>query len=291
MCFNTPPRRIVVVSKRERCRSVYCLKWMVVVSVGHVAGLGSASSTCPDVRVRCHAVNVHGHSCICYRYRIVNDDHMGPPAKLVRNQARDIKASAGPDPIIHSEVPSHLFATHIVSAWLTLEENPSLPTWSGSGIRITVIDRTLPGGGLVTCRIEPRFDGERLRIRRVQGGIPRNLSSGGEIEKLRAIPVAGQRGGKGMHHRQIVGGIARRSQTAAVPVDGSPASVIIEPIIRPRPVAEDRGLIVGALCRDRQQREGRENKRSREEARNGRDGQHRFLRPFHRVEFATQSEF
>ena len=218
---------------------------------------------------------------------------MGPPAKLVRNQARDIKASAGPDPIIHSEVPSHLFATHIVSAWLTLEENPSLPTWSGSGIGVTVIDRRLPGGGLVARRVEPRFNGERLRIGRIQGGIPRNLSSGGEIEKFRTIAVAGQRAGKGMHHPggKIVGGIARRSQTAAVPVDGGPAGVIVEPIIRPRPVAEDHGLIVGALCRDRQQHEGRENKRSREVARNGRDGQHRFLRPCHRVEFATQSEF
>ena len=218
---------------------------------------------------------------------------MGPLANFVRNQARDIKASAGPDPIIHSEVPSHLFATHIVSAWLTLEENPSLPTWSGSGIGITVIDRRLPGGGLVARRIEPRFDGERLRIGRIQGGIPRNLSSGGEIEKFRTIPVAVQRARKGMHHPggQIVGGIARRSQTAAVPVDGGPAGVIVEPIVRPRPVAEDRGLIVCALCRDCQQHEGRGNKRVRQAARNGRDGWHRFLRSFHRVELATPSGF
>src|SRR5207244_11056221 len=116
-----------------------------------------------------------------------------------------------------------------VSAWSKLEGHPCLATWSGSGIGLKVIGRRLPGGGLVARRVEPRFNGERLRIGRIQGGIPRNLSSGGEIEKFRTIAVAGQRAGKGMHHPggQIVGGIARRSQTAAVPVDGGPAGVII----------------------------------------------------------------
>src|SRR5438045_9778825 len=105
---------------------------------------------------------------------------MGPLDDFGSNQSRDIKASAGPDPIIHSEVPSHLFATHIVSAWLTLEENPSLPTWSGSGIGIKVIIRRLPGGGMVARRVEQRFGGDGLRIGRIQGGIPRNRSSVGD---------------------------------------------------------------------------------------------------------------
>src|SRR6266496_5315499 len=55
---------------------------------------------------------------------------------------------------------------------------------------------------------------------------------------------------------QIVGGISRRPQTAAVLVDGRPARVIVETIIRLRPVAEDCGLIVGRLrLEDRLQRE------------------------------------
>src|SRR5437762_3388270 len=172
---------------------------------------------------------------------------MGPFAKLVRNQTRDIQGAATSAFIIHSAVPSHLFAAKIAGIRLALEEHPSLAI--GPGRCITVIDRTLPGCGLVACRIEPRFDSERLRIRLVQRRIPRDFGPGGEIEKLSAIPVAGERAGKGMHHPggQIVGGIARRAQTAAVSVDGGPAGVIVESIIRARPVAEDRGLVVGAL--------------------------------------------
>src|SRR6266536_1971892 len=111
----------------------------MVIAVGHVAWIRSAVSAGPDVRVRRHAVDEHRQSRIGYLNRIVNDDHMLPLADLVRNQTRDIEPPAAPDSIIHSAVPTDLFAANIGIIRLALKENPSLPVRAGRGI--TVIDR------------------------------------------------------------------------------------------------------------------------------------------------------
>ena len=121
--------------------------------------------------------------------------------------------------------------------------------------RITVIDRRHPSGGLVGGWIKPGFNGEGLGVRRVEGRVPRDLGPGGVIEKLRTIAVADKRAGEWVYYpgsigtcfedHQIVDGISRRPQAADVCVDERPTGVVIEPIVRLRPIAEDRGLIIG----------------------------------------------
>ena len=196
----------------------------MVIGVGHVAWIRSAAAAGPRIGVCRHTVNINRQGCIGHGiHGIVNDNHMCPLANLVRDLAHDIQAAAAPATPIHPAVPSHPFEACFVSileARRALEEHPSLPV--GARRRIAVIDRTLSGADLVARRIKPRFDGERLVVRWIQRRIPGNFSPGGGIKEFRPIAVPGNCAGKGMHHagRQIVGGISRRAQTAAVLVDG-----------------------------------------------------------------------
>ena len=194
---------------------------------------------------------------------------MSPLADLIRHLAHDIQASGASAAPIHSAVPSHAFVPRfsgIIEARRSLEKNPAGPV--GESGRNAVVDRALPAIDLVARWIEPGFHGEGLGVFRIHGrvvgdhSVPGDLGPGGVIEKLRTIAVTYKRAGEWVYYpgsigtcfedHQIVDGISRRSQAADVYVDERPAGVVIEPIVRLRPIAEDRGLIIGPTRSDHQ---------------------------------------
>src|SRR5262245_49886759 len=122
----------------------------MVIGVGHVAWIRSASSAGPGVRVRGYAVDVHRRRRIGDTGGIIDDDDMRPLANLKRNLAGDIHAAAAATAAVHSEVPSHTFIARFASIQKirrSLEKYPPLPV--DPRIGVAVVDRALAAIDLV----------------------------------------------------------------------------------------------------------------------------------------------
>src|SRR5262245_49481820 len=101
----------------------------MVIGVGHVAWIRSASPAGPGVRIRGHTVDVHRRRRIGHTGRIIDDDDMRPLTNLEGNLTGHIHAAAAATAAVHSEVPSHTFIarfSRIRKVRSTLEEYPAL---------------------------------------------------------------------------------------------------------------------------------------------------------------------
>ena len=249
-------RRVVVIADGETCRTGDGFSRSVIIGIGRVAGRGPVRPAGPGDRVREGAINIHAHRGVRDLHRIVHHHDVGPFPDLIRNQARNVQAGAAARAAVHAEVPAHLLATVVVRARLALEEHPALAARGRGRVCIAVVHRRLPCGSLVAGRVEPRLNRERLRVRRVDRGVPGDLGARSEIEKSRFAAVARNRAGDRVGRAQVVRGIARRTEAAAVFVNRHPAGIVVQAIVRLRSVCLDGGGVIGARGTDCQERDG-----------------------------------
>src|SRR6266568_176380 len=148
---------------------------------------------------------------------------MLPLTQFVGDLASQIDAHMAADTGISPEVPSHVGLTvgAVRRVRISLEINPALTIGYITGVPVHNRRRADEGpDDFVAGRIKPGFDRERIRRVRVEGSVPRDDRSGGGIEIQRSIATAGNGPGDRMHI--YVGSVPRRSQRAAVPVEGRP---------------------------------------------------------------------
>ena len=243
---QTVPGRVVVVADGQGRLAEGGDGRIVVVGVGGIAGLGAVAAAGPGLGDGLFAVDVHGDGGIHDLLRIIHHHDVSPLAERVGHTAENIEAGAAAGPAEHAEVPANPFAAGVIGVGLALEEHPPLSV--SAGIGEAVVDGALAVRGLVAGRVEPRLQGERFVVLRVQSGVPGDFGAGGEIEEGGPSGITGNGTGHGMHPTQILGG-EDAGREAGVQVVGAADGAVAQAIIGSGTVGEDRLRVVGGPCR------------------------------------------